>query len=97
MSGPAAAAELRKRIDDRTLVVGVLGLGYVGLPLALAFAEKRVSVVGFDVDPEKIEALSAGRNYIKHLDGRRLTAAAVLGPLPRDLGFRRAGRSRTCC
>ncbi len=39
------------------------------LPLAMAFAEKRLSVVGFDVDPEKIEALRAGRSYIQHLAG----------------------------
>ena len=75
----SAGAELRRKIEDRSIVVGVLGLGYVGLPLALAFAEKRFSVVGFDVDPEKIEALEAGRSYIKHLDGDRLASARASG------------------
>ncbi|MFY9550471.1 MAG: nucleotide sugar dehydrogenase, partial [Thermoanaerobaculia bacterium] len=75
----SAALELKRKIEDRSIVVGVLGLGYVGLPLALAFAEKRFSVVGFDVDPEKIAALKAGRNYIKHLEGPRLTMAAAAG------------------
>jgi UDP-N-acetyl-D-glucosamine dehydrogenase len=75
----AAAAELKKKIEGRTLVVGVLGLGYVGLPLALAFAQKRLSVIGFDVDPEKIEALKAGRHYIQHLDGPRLVSAISSG------------------
>jgi UDP-N-acetyl-D-glucosamine dehydrogenase len=75
----SSAAELSKKIEDRTLVVGVLGLGYVGLPLAMAFAEKRVAVVGFDVDPEKVAALQNGRSYIKHLEGKRLAAAAAAG------------------
>ena len=52
-TGSSAAADLKKRIDDRTLVVGVMGLGYVGLPLALTFAEKRVAVLGFDVDSDE--------------------------------------------
>jgi UDP-N-acetyl-D-glucosamine dehydrogenase len=77
--GNSTVAELKRKIEDRTIVVGVLGLGYVGLPLALAFSEKRVSVVGFDVDPEKIEALFAGRSYIQHLDSRRLTSATASG------------------
>lgn len=71
---PAAqvAAELRERLERRTGPVGVIGLGYVGLPLALAFAEQGCPVLGFDVDPEKIGALQAGRSYIPHLDGDRL-------------------------
>ena len=60
-TGSSAAADLKKRIDDRTLVVGIIGMGYVGLPLALTFAEKGVPVLGFDVDSEKIEALRSGR------------------------------------
>ena len=83
----AAAAELKKRIEGRTLVVGVLGLGYVGLPLALAFAEKRLSVIGFDVDPEKIEALKAGRHYIQHLEGPRLASATSSGLFRATLDF----------
>lgn len=74
-----AAAELMRKIEDRSVVLGVLGLGYVGLPLALTFAEKRFSVVGFDVDASKIEALNAGRSYIKHLDGSRLSSAITTG------------------
>jgi len=47
--------------------VGVLGLGYVGLPLGLEFARAGLKVQGFDTDPAKIEALTAGRNYMKHV------------------------------
>ncbi len=75
----SAAEELARKIEDRSVVLGILGLGYVGLPLALAFAEKRFSVVGFDVDPSKIETLTAGRNYIKHLETTRLQSAVSSG------------------
>lgn len=71
---PDHRAALTARIAAREARVGVIGLGYVGLPLALAFAERGFPVLGFDVDPAKIEALAAGRCYIRHLDGARLTA-----------------------
>jgi UDP-N-acetyl-D-glucosamine dehydrogenase len=66
---------LRAKIENRTAIVGILGLGYVGLPLALTFAEGGFSVVGFDVDAPKVDSLNARRNYIKHLDGARLERA----------------------
>ena len=74
-----AALELARKIESREVAIGVLGLGYVGLPLALAFAQQGVAVVGFDVDTEKVEALRAGHSYIKHLEGRRLTEATAAG------------------
>lgn len=58
---------LAQRIDSRDAVVGVIGLGYVGLPLLRAFYDAGFHVLGFDVDPDKIEALTAGRSYLKHL------------------------------
>ncbi len=71
----APAASLYEKIENKTAVIGIAGLGYVGLPLALTFAEKGFSVLGFDVDSTKVEALNAGRNYIQHLDGSRLSRA----------------------
>jgi len=62
-----AMNDLGKKIDDRSAVVGVIGLGYVGLPLMRAFCDAGFRVLGFDVDPAKIEQLHAGRNYLKHL------------------------------
>src|SRR5437763_1333745 len=53
------ASELRQKIDSRSAKVGIVGLGYVGLPLALTFAERAFFVLGFDVDRAKIEALGA--------------------------------------
>jgi len=75
----AIAAALKKKIESREARLGVIGLGYVGLPMTLTMAEKGFSVLGFDIDPTKIESLNHGRNYIEHLDGRRLTAAIGSG------------------
>lgn len=88
-SATSNAAELREKIDNGTAVVGILGLGYVGLPLALAFAEKQFTVLGFDVDATKVQALASGRNYIRHLDGNRLTAAVGSGLLAGTSDFLR--------
>ena len=61
------------RFESRRGIVGIIGLGYVGLPLAATFAEGGVAVIGFDVDTSKIEELRAGRSYIKHVPNARLT------------------------
>jgi UDP-N-acetyl-D-glucosamine dehydrogenase len=56
---------LRQRIEDRTALIGVIGLGYVGLPLAITAAARGGKVVGFDVDPGKMTLLDAGTSYIE--------------------------------
>ncbi|HET6575101.1 MAG TPA: nucleotide sugar dehydrogenase [Fimbriiglobus sp.] len=58
---------LADRIRERSAVVGVIGLGYVGLPLAREFAAQRFRVIGFDVDPVKVERLRKGESYIGHI------------------------------
>ena len=58
---------LMKRIQNCQATVGIIGLGYVGLPLAQAFRRAGFNVVGFDIDPQKIDALMAGRSYFKHI------------------------------
>jgi len=58
---------LKEKINNGSAVVGVIGLGYVGLPLMYAFWKAGMTVVGFDVDPEKIRLLHKGENYLKHL------------------------------
>ena len=74
-NSPASPERLREKIEGRSAVIGIIGLGYVGLPLALTFVEKNFTVLGFDVDAPRVEALNAGRNYIKHLDASRLERA----------------------
>jgi len=59
----------------RPTTVAVIGLGYVGLPLCLAFAEQGVNAIGVDTDPEKIGLLNAGESYIKHISSQRVSAA----------------------
>src|SRR5687767_10740195 len=81
--------ELKKRIEDRTAKVGIIGLGYVGLPLALAFAEQGFPVLGFDVDPAKVDALSKGDCYIRHLDAARVRAQTGSGRLEATYDFDR--------
>ncbi len=68
---PDNRADLKTKIDTGRAVVGVIGLGYVGLPLLRAFWDAGHPVVGFDVDPAKIDTLHRGDNYLKHL-GERL-------------------------
>ena len=58
---------LQDKIQSKSSVVGIIGLGYVGLPLADALHSGGLEVIGFDVDPSKIEDLDAGVNYLKHL------------------------------
>ncbi|MGH7587766.1 MAG: nucleotide sugar dehydrogenase [Gemmatimonadota bacterium] len=70
-------------------LVGVVGMGYVGLPLSLAFAERGFRVLGFDVDPTKVEALSRGESYISHLDGGRVQEAVREGRLAATGDFER--------
>ena len=60
-------AELMAKIEAREAVIGVIGLGYVGLPLAREFLKKNFTVLGFDVDEDKIVKISSGESYIKHI------------------------------
>ena len=61
------ATMLREKIENRTAVIVIVGLGYVGLPLAKAILDAGYPVLGYDIDQRKIDALAAGRSYIEHL------------------------------
>jgi UDP-N-acetyl-D-glucosamine dehydrogenase len=63
------------KLRAKQALIGVVGLGYVGLPLCLAFAEAEVRVLGFDIDPGKAQALKAGSSYLKHIDAARVARA----------------------
>jgi UDP-N-acetyl-D-glucosamine dehydrogenase len=68
---------LLSRIHDHTAAVAVIGLGYVGLPLAVAFAESGFQVVGIDVDPSKVDAINQGRSYISDIPSDRLAPLTI--------------------
>lgn len=59
---------LKQKIDDKSALIGIIGLGYVGLPLMNAFVNAEFRTIGFDVDQVKIDMLNAGQSYIKHID-----------------------------
>ncbi len=69
--------ELIRLLEAREAKVGVIGLGYVGLPLALVFAEGGFPVLGFDVDPDKVSRLNQGDSYIAHIDATRVALATA--------------------
>ena len=71
----ASKSEFLAKIKDRKVHVGIIGLGYVGLPLALSFTEKGFHVTGFDVDQKKIDTLMKGETYIMHMDPTRIAVA----------------------
>jgi UDP-N-acetyl-D-glucosamine dehydrogenase len=64
VDAPSPISEIKQKLEDRTARIGIIGLGYVGLPLALLFSEERFPVTGFDIDPSKVETLNRGRSYI---------------------------------
>ncbi len=58
---------LEEKLDHKTFLLGIIGLGYVGLPLSLTFLRKDIKVMGFELDPEKVAMLHRGESYIKHI------------------------------
>jgi UDP-N-acetyl-D-glucosamine dehydrogenase len=68
--------DLLKKIRSKEAKVGVIGLGYVGLPLVIEFCKAGFHVDGFDIDEEKVESLKQGKSYIEHIDSALLTPYA---------------------
>lgn len=82
--------QLLSRIEDKTAVVGIIGLGYVGLPLLLRFAEEGFRVLGFDIDQAKIDKLQQGQSYIKHIPAEAIASAVTNGLFDGTTDFSRA-------
>jgi len=80
---------LRERIENRTVLTAVIGLGYVGLPLSMTFAGRGLRVIGFDVDPGKVTALSENRSYIAHVPHEELAELRGSGRVDFTTDFRR--------
>ena len=85
------ADRLRERIARREAVVGLVGLGYAGLPLAVAFAEAGFNVVGVDLRRDRVEALQAGRSYVGDVHDDRLAPLVAAERLTRQHRLLRPG------
>src|SRR5215468_9952075 len=81
--------DLLYKIQSHEATIGVIGLGYVGLPLVLRFGEERFQVIGFDIDPNKVSKLNAGESYIHHIPSTRLQALVKEGQFEATSDFRR--------
>ena len=71
--------------------IGIIGLGYVGLPLSLRFAQSGTSVLGFDIDPPKVEKLNAGQSYILHISAEEIATQISAGTFKATADFAQAG------
>ncbi len=80
-------AELLKRISDKNIIVGVVGLGYVGLPLAVEKAKAGFKTIGFDVQDEKVSMVNAGHNYIGDVVDKELSELVETGILSATTDF----------
>ena len=74
-------AELRERIASRDASMGVIGLGYVGLPLALELARAGFDVTGIDIDGEKVEAIETDRSYVEDVTSEAIALVRREGKL----------------
>ncbi len=66
--------KLKQRLDNKSAKIGIVGLGYVGLPLAVAFAEARFEVLGFDIQRKRVDAINHGKSYIADVASEQLKA-----------------------
>jgi len=87
-----AKEKLLKRINDKSARIGIVGLGYVGLPLMLDFSEAGFLVLGFDIDPRKIDLLNAGKSYFVHIPDSRVAGATERG-IAATTQYSRAGET----
>jgi UDP-N-acetyl-D-glucosamine dehydrogenase len=71
--------QFKSKVDARTAKVGVVGLGYVGLPLVLLFSEQKFAITGFDIDQSKIDSLNSGKSYIVRITPNEISGARSSG------------------
>lgn len=86
---------LKHKIESRESVSGIVGLGYVGLPLAIEFAQAGLRVLGFDVSLEKVDAINNGRSYIQDVPGAAVSTHVQAGLLEATADFTRLSTADT--
>ena len=84
---------LLEKLRSRKALIGIVGLGYVGLPLSLTYAEVGYRVLGLDIDQVKADAINQGQSYIEHIDGERLVQAKQQQKLEATTDFARAAEA----
>lgn len=72
-------AELIQKLKDKQAIIGIVGLGYVGLPLTIRYSEVGYKVLGFDIDPTKVNILAQGKSYIEHIPSESIHSAVDQG------------------
>jgi len=82
-----------QKVTDRSAVIGIVGLGYVGLPLVLGFVARGFRVIGLDIDESKVKALKAGESYIEHIPGEPIQEAVGKGHFEPTSDFCEASRA----
>jgi UDP-N-acetyl-D-glucosamine dehydrogenase len=80
---------LEEKLQGKTAKIGVIGLGYVGLPLAVEFADKGFWVLGIDTDPRKVDSLNKGENYIDDVEDAKLGKVVKAGKLAATTSYKR--------
>src|ERR1051326_324529 len=82
------AQALEKKLQSKTAKIGIVGLGYVGLPLAVEFASKGFLTVGIDLDRNKVTSLAAGKNYIQDIEDKKVEEVIKNGCFRAQLDFK---------
>ncbi|MEM9365564.1 MAG: nucleotide sugar dehydrogenase [Planctomycetota bacterium] len=90
-TAPSQAFEVK--VLEKSAKIGVIGLGYVGLPLALGFSSDGHATLGFDIDPAKASAINAGDSYIKHIESTEIQSARSSGHLEATTDFSRVSET----
>jgi UDP-N-acetyl-D-glucosamine dehydrogenase len=85
----AAAERFIEKVETRTAIVGILGMGYVGLPLAEAFLKVGLPVIGFDILQKRVDSLKAGKTFIRHIADERIEAMNATGRFDATADFDR--------
>lgn len=83
--------ELMEKIKNHQAKIGVIGMGYVGLPLLLEFVNEDFPTMGFDIDPPKVDNLNAGKSYIKHISSDNIQRARSMGKFEATSHFSKLG------